>query len=321
LQPENFFTETLGGLVAKYLDLQVKSGILRPLSIRSYALDLRQAFELDVHGDLEFSSSSAVRFTSKGTQEPSPNLSLDASSLKNILLKAQKNWGHLKPASRHRKTATLKSFCLWLYQNDLTPTNLGDLLHFPKVPRRLPTHLSVDEVLTLIQHLEKEVQANPQADLRPLVLVLLLYGGGLRISEALSLTPKNLDLVELRVGVQGKGGKFRWVPLPEKIFRRVHEAMTTPDFWHGATSRHGYQWVKDAGQRAGLHKQIHPHALRHSYATHLLSSGGDLRTLQELLGHASLTATERYTHLSLDHLANTLEDCHPLSSPESTRKD
>lgn len=321
MHPENFMATTLGGLVAKYLNLQMKSGILRPLSIRSYALDLRQAFELDVHGDLEFSTASpSVRFTPKRPLEPSPNLSLDAQGLKTLLLQAQKRWGNLKPASRHRKTATLKSFCMWLYQHDFTPTNLGDVLHFPKVARKLPTHLSVDEVFALLKHLQAEVQKSPKADLRPLVMIQLLYGGGLRVSEALALTSADLDPVENRIFVTGKGGKSRWVPLPEKIFARVQKAMGE-DFWGGASARQAYQWVRDAGKKAGLLKQIHPHALRHSYATHLLLSGGDLRTLQELLGHASLAATERYTHLSVDHLANTLEDCHPLSLAKARKKE
>ncbi len=312
MQPGDLASVSLGDLVAKYLNFQMKSGILSPLTVRAYALDLRQAFRLDVHGDLEFSSLPEMRFTPKRGAKPSPIWPIDAQLLRASLTQAQKRWGQLQPATRHRKTATLKSFCLWLYENDLTSTNLGHGLYFPKVPKKLPGFLSLDEMMSLLAHLQK----NADQDRRPLALTLLLYGGGLRISEALSLSSQDIDPLEKRILVRGKRQKSRWVPLPPKVFKELErlKAAAEPDggLWGDLSQRKAYEWIRSAGRAAGLLRPIHPHSLRHSYATHLLASGSDLRTLQELLGHANLGATERYTHLSVDQLATTLEQCHPM---------
>lgn len=314
MEPGDNLAVKLGSLSAKYLNFQMKSGTLRPLTVRAYAVDLRQAFQLDVHGDLELSTFSGFRFTPKGGPKPSPKSGFDmAPELKEQLLRAQKRWGELSPASRHRKTATLKSFCLWLYHQGLTEVNLGHSLSFPKVPRKLPTQLSVEETLALLKHLEAG------EDPRPLALFLLLYGGGLRLGEALGLRAQDIDPLEGRVMVRGKGGKSRWVPLPPRALKALAQ-LDAQDFWGPITPRQVYGWIRKAGEEAGIHKRVHPHALRHSYATHLLLSGSDLRTLQDLLGHAHLSATERYTHLTVDHLATTLEKYHPLSASSPQRK-
>lgn len=146
-------------------------------------------------------------------------------------------------------------------------------------------------------------------------LILLLYGGGLRVSEACALQWKDLVEGARSLRIRGKGGRERVVAVPE----RTWEALTAlkregATVFNGLGERKAYEWVRQAGARAGLLKPLHPHALRHSYATHLLTSGADLRVLQELLGHRSLAATQKYTHLSLDHLARSLEKHHPLSA-------
>ena len=284
-------------------------------TVRAYKIDLVQAFYLS-KGDLEPSEERPIR-------------SLTPAEADGLLLKiraAQRSWGPLSPASRNRKTATLKSFLGWLHRESYIEKDLAAVLHSPKVPSRLPKHLSVDEAVALIRTLEKEVgtsakdaaatETSKHAATTSLALVALLYGGGLRVSEACELETKNVDWTRGTCRVLGKGSKERIVALPALALTALKNLVNTSNsrfvFGLGALStRVAYDIVKRAGVRAGLLKPLHPHALRHSYATHLLRSGANLRVLQALLGHATLQATSRYTHVGLDDLARTLEAHHP----------
>ncbi len=165
----------------------------------------------------------------------------------------------------------------------------------------------MDEALALIRAL-------PEGFSR--ALVLLLYGGGLRVSEAAQLRWKNLVAESQSIRVVGKGARERVVALPDSVWKALAALERKNEFVFGEalSNRKAYEWIRQAGQTAKLLKPLHPHALRHSYATHLLTSGADLRVLQELLGHKSLAATQKYTHLSLDHLARSMEKHHPLSA-------
>jgi integrase/recombinase XerC/integrase/recombinase XerD len=184
----------------------------------------------------------------------------------------------------------------------------------PKVPKKLPHFLSVDEVLSVL----KTFDDKNEVPLKEKVLFLLLYGGGLRISEACNLRWSSVHLDQKILRVMGKGNKERVVALPDltiKNLRRWKKESSFDDYVFGEkplVQRTAYEMVRQSGLRAGLLKPLHPHALRHSFATHLLSSGANLRTLQELLGHESLQATEKYTHLGIDQLARTMESLHPL---------
>ncbi|MGE0527596.1 MAG: tyrosine-type recombinase/integrase, partial [Bdellovibrionales bacterium] len=182
----------------------------------------------------------------------------------------------------------------------------------PKVPQKLPHFISVDEALSLVRSLEEQREPLTRA------LVLLLYGGGLRISEACRLRWQDIVEPARTLRVLGKGERERVISLPEVSWHALVELPRKGSYVLGGESplstRKAYQIVRQAGARAGLLKPLNPHALRHSFATHLLTSGADLRVLQELLGHRSLAATQKYTHLSLDHLARSLEKHHPLSA-------
>lgn len=241
----------------------------------------------------------------------------------------QASWRGLSPATLNRRMAAAKSFLGYLYQEKIISRDLRYQLTAPKIPRRLPHFLSVDEVCSLLKVFRRPAKQGPLSkesswDSRGAELLFyLLYGGGLRISEACGLSWRDFHPQERLVRIQGKGGKERLVALPEPVMKRIseladHEGRT---LWGGRPldPRTGYGWVRELGRLAGLLKPIHPHALRHSFATHLLSGGADLRTLQELLGHASLTATERYTHLTVDELARRLEKHHPLSKRHHQR--
>lgn len=285
-------------------------------TLRAYGIDLTQAFYFQMDKIIPSSGGRTPRLTAA-----------EGDLLMARAREAQSRWGALSPATRNRKTATLKSFLGWLHREDLIEKDLSALLNSPRVPQRLPKHLSVDEAIVLIRMLQKEVDAPAPADTGPgkkfsprstLALVSLLYGGGLRVSEACELETKNVDFERGTCRVLGKGAKERIVALPKLALDALRSLARekTGKYVFGdeqLSTRVAYEVVRQAGARAGLLKQLHPHALRHSYATHLLRSGANLRVLQALLGHATLQATSRYTHVGLDDLARTLEAHHPTA--------
>ncbi|HRO67853.1 MAG TPA: tyrosine-type recombinase/integrase, partial [Pseudobdellovibrionaceae bacterium] len=201
-----------------------------------------------------------------------------------------------------------------------TEGDLSNRLTAPKIPHRLPHYISVDEVTAVLKSFPEKASLVEQ---RKKVLFLLLYGGGLRVSEACRL--KWTSFSERLARVLGKGGKERLIPLPHLTLSELYKLRSLSEgseFVFGDSPLHprkAYDWIRSGGRQAGLLNDLHPHALRHSFATHLLGQGANLRTLQELLGHESLRATERYTHLGIDQLARTLENAHPLGEKKQKK--
>ena len=326
-------------LTASYLNFLLSVGSCSLHTTRAYAKDLEQAFNLIELGHLGLTQSEipvysffyqgpATSFPPESDTKPPASGTasalqqceeLDAASLLRGVREALSKWSGLSPASRNRKSACLKSFSRWLFEQDIIDTDLAPQIFSPKVPIRLPHFLSIDEALALIKSTDSWVQAADseleyQKRMQSHVLILLLYGGGLRISEACGARWRDLQGHTLRV--LGKGGHERLIALPELVIRAVRLCARTGDFLFGEKpmdSRKAYGLVRAAGVRANLVTPLHPHALRHSYATHLLADGTNLRILQELLGHRTLQATQRYTHLSLDQLARMMETNHPLA--------
>ncbi len=296
-------TLRLQSSISKYLKYMefVKSSSL--LTIRAYKKDLEQAF-----------GEECSKLDSK---------SLTELELLTLVREAQNGWAQLGLSSRNRKSATLKSFFAWAYQEQLTERDLSLLITCPKVPKKLPHFLSVDEALAVLQSYDKKDIS--LQNLNDMALFLILYGAGLRVSEACNLKWADVHFSSRSLRLMGKGRKERLVILPNlamKALQRLHK-ISSNNFVFGTKAlnpRVAYQWVRSRGAKAQLMKPLHPHALRHSFATHLLSSGANLRTLQELLGHQSLQATEKYTHLGVDQLARTLEAHHPLSTIPSRKK-
>jgi integrase/recombinase XerC/integrase/recombinase XerD len=231
---------------------------------------------------------------------------------------ASDQWKDLQIASRHRKWACVRGFLGWLFEHREIDRDLRSHIQLPKVPEKLPHFLSVDEVTTVLKIVGEKPTLSG-------LLFLVLYGGGLRIREACELQWKNCDLTDQTLRVLGKGGKERLVIVPHVVAEALIGFQQTQGLAYvfggvrPLTNSQGYRMIRELGRQAGLLKPLHPHALRHSFATHLLSSGSDLRTLQEMLGHTSLKATQRYTHLHLDQLATTLENFHPLSKGTSKK--
>jgi integrase/recombinase XerC/integrase/recombinase XerD len=305
----------IGEAAHKFLYFMIYIKTVSPFTIRAYEVDLAQAFDLDKFDREELNSPALAAKPPK----------LGSADLLARCRKAQSRWAPLSPASRNRKAACLKSFLRWLHAEEAIDKDLTHQIHAPKVPGRLPHHLSPDEAIGLIRALQREATVSSTAEQsqvasRDLALILLLYGGGLRVSEACGLKWASVDMSQRRLRVLGKGGRERLVVLPPLAIAALKVLPREGAFVFGhepLNTRTAYEIVRSRGAKAGLLKPLHPHALRHSFATHLLSSGANLRTLQELLGHRTLQATQRYTHIGIDQLARTLENYHPLANAKS----
>lgn len=302
----------LADQVCKYLKYLAHLKTASDHTSKSYANDLSQFVFPQGEGRILYSLESTEDpfqiHIVKETRAAHPE-DLDA-EVARLVHQSLERWSPLTSATRNRKFTVLRGFLSWLFEHKLISKNWRPQLVGPKVQQKIPHFLSLDEVLSIFKTLGAE--SSPT-----LLLVSLLYGGGLRVSEACALQWRDLKPESRSVLIRGKGGRERIVVLPEFTWQCLMRFPRSERFVFGDEplgSRQAYELVRRAGAKAQLLRPLHPHSLRHSYATHLLSSGTDLRVLQELLGHKSLTATQKYTHLSLDHLARSLETFHPLSA-------
>ena len=214
-------------------------------------------------------------------------------------------------STRIRKLAVVRSFIKWLAETNHIEEDFRFLFKPPKSSYRVPSFLSVDEVFAILEMFKtKNIKERDKS------LFFLLYGGGLRVSEACHLKNKDINWLNGTIQIIGKGNRQRLISLPEKAFKEIEKLKSNEIYFFGKKpllQRKAYDIIKLIGQKAGLLKPLRPHALRHSFATHMLVGGSNLRLIQKLLGHKTLTATQKYTHLDLFHLSKTLESYHPLS--------
>jgi len=227
-----------------------------------------------------------------------------------------------------RKMSAVKSFFAFLEKRGLIRSNAAADLTAPRQEKYIPTYLPVDEMFRL---LKRPDQARPLG-LRDLAILEILYSCGLRVSELVGLEIKSIDFDQRLVRVLGKGNKERIVPVGKEAVKAVRrylestlpirrksggDAATGPLFINvrgtRLSTRSVAKIVKKYGKEGGLMLDISPHSLRHTFATHLLDGGADLRSVQELLGHASLSTTQKYTHVSLDKLMEVYDKAHPRS--------
>ncbi len=227
------------------------------------------------------------------------------------------------PASIGRKLAAIRGLFRFLKRRGVVETNPFQGVRGPKQPRRLPDFLPVDEAFVL---LDAEYPQDP-IGIRDRAILEVLYGGGLRVAEVVGLDLHHVDLEAGEARVLGKGRKERIVPLGSKavealrawlsvrpaVCREQKEQKALFLNWRGGrlTTRSVGRLLERAVLRAGLVRRVHPHTLRHSFATHLLDGGADLRDIQELLGHARLSTTQRYTHVTLARLREVYDQSHP----------
>lgn len=228
------------------------------------------------------------------------------------------------PASMARRISAVRSFFRWMVRNDRIEVNPAERLGSPKVPRRTPRFLNIQQANDVV---EKPTQTG-HLFLRNRALIELIYGAGLRVSEAMDVNVSDLDLTACLVHVRGKGNKERIVPFGPPCAEALATLLETvsdsgPVFRNQRgtrlSTRSAWRIIRDAGVKNGL-DGVHPHALRHSCATHLLGSGADLRSIQEQLGHSSLSTTQRYTHVDAAHLLAVYRSSHPRAQRSREEK-
>lgn len=223
---------------------------------------------------------------------------------------------HLKTASRNRKISSLKAFFTWGFENKHLTEDYAKLLGSTRKPHQVPHFISVDEALWLVKVIKQKT--GPQT-LTLEAVFQLMYCGGLRVSEVAQLKWENVDLIGQKARVLGKGNKWREIPLLPVTCQILNGLPQCGDFV--LTNEKGaplhvrglHRMIQRLGVEARLERPLHPHMLRHSFATHLLESGANLRAIQELLGHSQLSTTQIYTHTTIDHLASVLDHSHPLN--------
>ena len=237
---------------------------------------------------------------------------------------AQRHRKQIHAKSIQRELSAIRSFFNFLIQEQQLKTNPAKDVRAPKIGRKLPKTLDVDQV----QHLLTITETTPLA-IRDKAILELFYSSGLRLSELVNLDLTQLDLKQGLVTVTGKGNKMRVVPIGKKAIdaitdwlkiRNTNEQKTAVFLsQHGKrlSARSVQQRMRYWAQKQALPAHVHPHMLRHSFASHVLESSGDLRAVQELLGHSDINTTQIYTHLDFQHLANVYDKAHPRAKLKS----
>lgn len=231
--------------------------------------------------------------------------------------------GRNQKSSIARKLSAIRSFFRYLQRHRLVAENPADTLHTPKHNQPIPTYLVVDDMFRLLEAIKPEGVLG----LRNRAILETFYSTGVRVSELAGLDMDRLDTDNGIMRVYGKGAKERLVPIGGKAMAAIQAYREALAAEHGVSPGDGPLFLnKDLGRLStrsmarvvdrfarvsGLNVPVSPHAMRHSFATHLLDAGADLRAVQELLGHRNISTTQRYTHVSIDHLMAAYDKAHP----------
>ena len=279
------------------MNVQILSQYLEFLEIeKGLSANTIDAYRRDLTDFLDFCAS-------KGVEELND---IERSHINGYILKLHDE--KYTPTSVMRKTASLRGFFKWLCANEICQKNPALTLEQPKIPKKLPKVMTIDEINTILsQDLTK----------REKVILELLYGCGLRVSELVNLKINDIDISAKYLQCTGKGSKERIVPIGSKALKAIKAYEKERDFilqknrqtskillinedGKNITRQDVYTFIHKQGEK--IHKSISPHTLRHSFATHLLENGADLRVVQELLGHSDVSTTQLYTHISKKRL-------------------
>lgn len=242
---------------------------------------------------------------------------LDAAWVRQLSARAKREG--LQERSIGLRLSVLRGFLDYLVLQGMLNANPARAVSAPKPPGRLPKNMDVDEVAQLLNVDEQDPLA-----VRDRAIMELMYGAGLRLSELVGLNYRELDIESGQVRVFGKGAKERQVPFGRTaaewlqrwltlrpLLSPTDEALFISRLGTRIATRSVQKRMAEWGIKQGLNSHVHPHKLRHSFATHMLESSGDLRAVQEMLGHANLSTTQVYTHLDFQHLANVYDAAHP----------
>jgi integrase/recombinase XerC len=303
-------------LIQSFLDYIEKRKNYSPMTVKSYSVDLHQFADfMETH----FNSSSAENLKK-----------IDNVIIRGFLAELAKN--NISGKSRGRKLAALRSFFSWLIREGHLSRNPAKSISSPRAEKKLPTFLTVPEMEVLLS----QPDAATPLGARDAALIEILYGTGIRSAELVGLSLGDIDLQGRFARVMGKGSKERIVPFGEpsadKIrlylpFRRelcarnktsqITDRLFVNHRGTALTTRSVRRIIAKYIRLAALKSRISPHSLRHSFATHLLNAGADLRSIQELLGHSSLSTTQKYTQIGIEQLIETYRRAHPRASKDN----
>ena len=251
-----------------------------------------------------------------------------ADTIRDAMVTARKT--HLAPKSIQRILSSWRSFFTYLLQQNLVKLNPVDGIRAPKSPRKLPNSLDPDQIS---QVLNATIVSDDPMAMRDKAMLELTYSCGLRLAELASLNIFDIDLTDASLIVTGKGNKTRQLPIGRQAIVALKSWLQQRGqlkcfdanalFINHRGMRMGVRGIqmRMANMAAAHGQHIHPHMLRHSFASHLLQSSGDLRAVQELLGHSNISTTQVYTHLDYQHLAKVYDKAHPRAQEKTPRKE
>lgn len=279
---------------------------LSPLTIKNYERQLRAISEmLSAHSEPSWSQ-------------------LTATQIRAIAAKSRHQG--LQPSSLALRLSALRSFLDWQVRQGYLAANPAKAVATPRAGRHLPKNIEVDDIGRLL-----DIDANDPLAVRDRAMLEVMYGAGIRLAELVNLDCRHLELGSGEIWVTGKGRKERRLPIGRMALQWLNTWLELRDFFapqddalflaksgKRISPRNVQKRFAEWGIRQGLNNHIHPHKLRHSFATHMLESSGDLRAVQELLGHANLSTTQIYTHLDLQHLATVYDAAHPRAKRDKS---
>jgi len=303
------------------LKIQIRSFIDSLHSEKGYAANTCRAYSHNLNEFISFVSES---YFSTENQKGADLLKAD--QIDGLMIRGFLGFLHKKnkKVTMARKLSAVRSFFRFLVKHGVILDNPLDLITTPKQKKAIPVYLPVDDVFRLLD----SIKTDTLAGIRNRAIFETLYSSGIRVSELEGLDVFDVDVKKCLIRVVGKGNKERIVPIGTKAIAAIKEYRerlqseagigeddNTPLFLnkdHGRlTSRSIARILDKTARECGLLIPVSPHALRHTFATHMLDAGADLRVVQELLGHKSLSTTQKYTHVSIDRLMETYDKAHP----------
>jgi integrase/recombinase XerC len=289
---------------------------------KGYSDHTRRAYRKDLLDFLSFLTDSRLANSDRQKREPAVELR----QIDGIMLRGYLGFLHRKnkKTTIARKLSAIRSFFKYLLKNGIISENPAELVLTPKQDKTIPVYLSVDEMFRLLD----SIQTDSLLGLRNRAIFETLYSSGIRVSELAEMNLSDVDFSGATVQVYGKGGKQRIVPVGHKALAAIKAYRTRLQKQKGLLSvnegplflnrfhtrlspRSIARILRKLVETVGLLTPVSPHALRHTFATHMLDAGADLRAVQELLGHKSLSTTQKYTHVSIDRLMETYDRAHP----------
>lgn len=308
-------------MISSALEKQTRSFIDSLRYEKGYSTNTCRAYS---HNLKEFVSFISESYLSKENQEDAETVKADR--INGLMIRGYLGFLHKKnkKVTIARKLSAVRSFFRFLVKHGVILDNPLDLILTPKQKKMIPVYLPVDDVFRLLD----SIQTHTLAGIRNSAIFETLYSSGIRVSELEGLNVYDVDFNKCLIRVLGKGNKERVVPIGTKAMTAIKEYRkrlqteagigendNTPLFLNKnlgrITSRSIARILGKTAKECGLLIPVSPHALRHTFATHMLDAGADLRVVQELLGHRSLSTTQRYTHVSIDRLMETYDKAHP----------